>query len=492
MNKRILCMLLSLLSVGSAAMTACGDTNTVSAETQPKEQNSPQTEAVVTEDVNKPLDSVPELDFGGAEYRVSVTDRYGYEFQAESETGEITNDAVFRRNRMLEDRFNVHITPVVTVMNNNNEAQPNYVKKSILAGDDVFDTAALFVYLAGNLVLQGCFQNWYDIPYTDLSQPWWAHDVNSAFSVNGKLYTAVNDTCITAFQLAYVFLFNKQLAANMLDDDLYDIVETGKWTIDYLYNTSKDIYKDLNGDGKADQEDLYGFLGDNVTGCDAYFPAFDLKIVKETDGGFEYLLNNPKAVGAFEKLYRLYYENPGALIIDAGIYDEKQTIFSNSQALFAQMRMITLFNDLRDMDVDFGILPYPKLDESQESYHSNALDNYSVLCIPKTAQNLEMIGAVSEAMAAESRKSVVPAFYDIALKTKYTRDERSIKMLDYIMDGKNYDISTLYSSGFNRAYYFVRDLLAAKKSEYASNYEKKEAKFISSAEKLYSTLADLD
>lgn len=42
-------------------------------------------------------------------------------------------------------------------------------------------------------------------------------------------------------------------------------------------------------------------------------------------------------------------------------------------------------------------------------------------------------------MACESRKSVIPAYYEVALKVKFTRDEESAKMLDLAFENRVFD-----------------------------------------------------
>ena len=81
-------------------------------------------------------------------------------------------------------------------------------------------------------------------------------------------------------------------------------------------------------------------------------------------------------------------------------------MFKMDTALLMPVRLSALYDDLRDMESDYGILPFPKFDEQQAEYHTSFLDNYSVLCVPNNADNIEMVGALSEAMACESKNSV--------------------------------------------------------------------------------------
>lgn len=468
---------ISMISLISCSTKATGDTSSsdnlnseLPAETELTRANYP--------------DNLPEKDFGGAQFRISVTDKYEYEMYADAENGDITNDAVYTRNLITEERFNVKIVPVITEMaaTDNQTAHSGYISKTVLAGDDAFDLAGLFVWQAGACILDGCFVNWKNIPYVDYSKPWWISSVNEAFTVGDKQYVAVSDLSVTTLQLTYAYLFNKTIAGNYGVGDLYQTVNDGKWTIDYVTEIAKRVYSDLNGNNKADAADLYAFVGDKVTGLDAYLPAFNQPLMTKDDAGYPRpAINTERTVTALEKIYDLYYNSQGSYVVD---YWDKYTMFSNNQSLFIQARIITLFDLLRDMKVDYGIIPYPKFDEVQEKYLVNSVDNYSVLCIPVTAVNTDMIGLITEALSAESYRSVVPAFYEVALQTKYTRDQDSVAMLDIIMNGRNYDFSVLHGSALNNLPYIFRELIVNKKSDFAAKYASIETALIKSTDKL--------
>ena len=95
------------------------------------------------------------------------------------------------------------------------------------------------------------------------------------------------------------------------------------------------------------------------------------------------------------------------------------------QMLFYVERIVVT-EKLRAVESDFGILPVPKFDENQKNYgHSVSIHNSGILTVPLNAVELEMTGILLEALAAESRYVVIPAYYDIVLKDKYTRDVES-------------------------------------------------------------------
>ena len=100
------------------------------------------------------------------------------------------------------------------------------------------------------------------------------------------------------------------------------------------------------------------------------------------------------------------------------------------------------------MEGDFGILPLPKYDVSQEKYRS-PVNPYSgaVIGVPPTVSDFERTGIILEAMAAESRYTLLPAYYDTLLMRKYIRDDESSDMLDIIFSNIVYDTGAVYNFG---------------------------------------------
>ena len=205
------------------------------------------------------------------------------------------------------------------------------------------------------------------------------------------------------------------------------------------------------------------------------------------------MLNTERALTIYEKVNRLINEKDGAFLIYHGqnglSYDDKYPIFKNDSALIMPVRLSALYNQLRDMESDFGIIPYPKGDEAQKDYLTCSLDNYSVLCIPNVFTDYGMIGALAEALSCESKISVMPAFYESALQDKYSRDERSVKMLDIIMDGRTYDLSVLFTYAEGIKNFMTQGV--RNQTPFASNYQSRERMIAKGADKIYKMLSKL-
>jgi hypothetical protein len=153
-----------------------------------------------------------------------------------------------------------------------------------------------------------------------------------------------------------------------------------------------------------------------------------------------------------EKVMDIMYNKNDVLNVQAdlwGKWDQWGPVFYGSfednRALFmwARMRVVERF---RGMEADFGILPLPKFDEDQENYRS-VVNPYTgiLLGVPQSADNLERVSIILEALAAESKYTLQPAYYDIVLQRKFARDEESSAMLDIIFNSRVYDIGGVYS-----------------------------------------------
>jgi hypothetical protein len=143
-------------------------------------------------------------------------------------------------------------------------------------------------------------------------------------------------------------------------------------------------------------------------------------------------------------------------------------MFKAGQALL-YFHSLSKIDTLRDMEIDFGVLPYPKLDENQDKYSSFIDLHNPFMGVPKTVSNLERTGAIIEDLSYLSSKYLVPAYYDTTLKTKFARDEESIEMLDIIRDGIVFDFGCVYD--VSTAFIF-QNQINANKREYVSAIEK--------------------
>ena len=144
-------------------------------------------------------------------------------------------------------------------------------------------------------------------------------------------------------------------------------------------------------------------------------------------------------------------------------------MFENNLGLLC-VADISSISKFRGMETDFGILPFPKNDESQDKYYTRVIDGW-INCVPNYASDLERTSIIMEALAVESKNYTVPAYYEVALRTKHARDDESLDMLDIIHATRTVDLGdTFYMDAVRNVYVGV---ITSKKNGFASAVEKK-------------------
>lgn len=469
--KRISTLALALLLLANG-LVGCG------AETDPETTTATDTVESTTE--TKPLtemekralvqDDLPEKNYDDISFRISTKQGTLYEIAAEELTGDLLNDALFDRNLRIEERFHVKIVPIITEAGDG-QTHVNSVRQSILAADDAFELAATYVFTSGSIVTDGYYLNWLNMPYNDFSNPWWISGINQNFQVGDALYAAVGDMCLSTLNLTYGIFYNRTRGEDYgYNETLYDTVLDGDWTYDIFLSMIEDVYVDSNGDGQRDSSDFYGFTAENATNLDIYSFAFDIPIMQRNAAGQpELVFNSEKTISAVERINKLYWETTGSFVPD-GDYGLPVTMFADGKALFTTTYLGNAFSVYREMEDDYSILPYPKWDADQEKYMTGAMDNYSVLGVPITASDTEMISIIAESLNVESYKTLFPTYYEQALQNKYSRDEESIAMINLLMEGRNFDFSTLFSAQITGMSTLFRSVINGKNADFASRY----------------------
>ena len=132
--------------------------------------------------------------------------------------------------------------------------------------------------------------------------------------------------------------------------------------------------------------------------------------------------------------------------------------------------------------VEFGVVPPPKYDESQEKYITMMNAATSMFCVPITIEDTKYVGAVLEAWAAKAHNVTIPAYFEVALKTKYSRDDESAAMLDLILKSATVDL-IYYSNDFDPFSSAGYRLFHDKSHNFTSFYDKNEKSMSKKLEK---------
>ena len=474
-RRRISTALAALLAVTAAMTSSCGSPEAGSETTA---ESNVTTDAPETTDPRNISDELPEKDFEGKEFTMLTEQTAMVDVDAESLNGDVINDAIYNRNQAVADRFNAKIT-VTGQQYLEGELNP-VIEKSVFAGDEEFQLVVHHAVHTSALVLKDLLMNWYELPYIDFSKPWWPNSTTEDLTYgDDKAIIVIGDLALSSIGGTYCYFFDKNGAADYGLENLYDVVNDGKWTLDYVMNTVKDVYKDLNGNSKQDEEDYYGLSQNLLSAVNAYYWSSGAKVItKAKDGKLEITVNTPKTYDIIEKLYKLCYNTDGVCTQrnytgNKADHNAAGLAFRDDLSLMTAGTLDMSIQFFRDRKGEYGILPYPKFDENQENYATMADGYHSVLAIPKTISDPEFVGIITEALNAESFKTVVPQYYEVALKTKYTFDDESVQILDMIVNSRVFDFGYIYDAWKGMAFYTQYMIKDEKSTDFASYYASK-------------------
>ena len=446
MKKRMIALLL----LAGLLLAGCGGTTT-----ETTAETGTETAAAV-EETEVSLDPMIEaIDCGGRTYtilsRLSDGSNYCYpyhEYLAEEATGEAINDAIFQRNTFLEEKYNL-------VFSMPEEADmEGIVKKTVTAGDAIYDLINIPPQQGYNLSVAGMLRNMNNIPHIDITKPYWRASVMENTSTGGRNYFYVGDLNLASLNGVGVVFFNKELAQSMQITDLYDTVRDGKWTFDTFTEYCRGVTSDLDGDGVLNGKDKFGLTVNGFV-WQPFFAGTGSRIIDKDEGDIPVLhWDTEENINAISRIVNFVNDRESVILVNQ--FPELQTaggwgqasidMFSENRALF-WIEIIYGVHQLRTMDKDFGILPMPKYDENQDQYASYIHAGWtSGISMPITNTEDDLAGRLIEDMAYQSSITVRPAYYDVTLKGKVSRDNDSGDMLDIIYSNINLDLVTLMAS----------------------------------------------
>ncbi|MCL2814187.1 MAG: hypothetical protein FWD23_06275 [Oscillospiraceae bacterium] len=426
------------------------------------------------------------LDLGGYVFRVLAAEDdkgnglYYEDLEITEANGEAYNDALYMRNLKIEEQFGVSFKSV------NKGDIAGDVKKTVNAGTDEYDFVLPRLHTAWNLIPY-C-SDLMELKNLSLAESWYDQNCVENLSVAHKLYTVTGSAFTKHYDGIMLLLFNKQILQDNALLDPYAKVRDGKWTLDAMGEMVKSVTRDLNGDGVMDRYDLWGYAqqGDIIGGI---INGAGLKYMHKNKDDIPYTMANAErmnmAIDKFLSFYRDYSWDTSREANNAHL--SAFWLFPDGKALFNGIMLHYIQWQYRSVEHDFGIIPIPKLDEVQERYYAstNAYHTYCYM-MPKTVADPEITAYIFEAMGFYGEKIIKPAYYDICLTRKYTRDDESNEMLDIIFNSTVYDLG-LYAN-FGNISGSVESLIQKGENTYVSSYEKIESKISAAIEKFVESI----
>lgn len=433
----------SFFILSALLLTSCSGT------TGPDETTTlPQsTEITQTETALPPIEI---RDFNGKEFTFFIrwaTDGWDWNVDdlfVEEQNGEPVNDAVWKRNNIVQERYNCSISQVKS---NDMWNSANIVRTSILAGDKAYDG---IIASGRNMVALGIEGLLYDLnsfDELDLTRSYWNPSIIEELTLGKKLFFAMGDLSATDNRAVRCLYFNKNLFSKYNLDDPYTLVRSGEWTIEKFLKMVSEGRLDLDGNGEYNENDQWGLYVQPSIGANLFFASEGRFIIKDKDDRLVVSFGSEGTVDLMSAIADRIKSAYDSMLIS---YDYQKMIpsFAEGHSLFYSE--VSLFIErFRQYDFDVGMIPMPKFDENQENYcqyADGACLNYAGIPIDSPAPDDTAL--LLEALSAESPETLTKAYYDICLTGKSIRDEESAEMLDIIFNNYTIDYADLFDFSF--------------------------------------------
>lgn len=408
-------------------------------------QNQTEVHDVVDSEGNFVL---PEYDFEGHEFNILSVGRGSVntnDFLAEDVSSSVLSTAIYNRNKAVEDFYDITIVTKQQDTTANQQSPQAYreLVREAMSGDYNYDMCVIPGYDVSQLAYEGYLTDLNWLPYFNPDHTWYDEKANETFTFGDSLFFTTGDFGISMMDQTYCIAFNKDLAKQYDVENLYDLVTSNQWTIDKMYEIAKTVSDDTNGDGITD---VYG----NLYWVDAVYGAVHgagQRMVELDPDTLNYNLciNNEVTTNVLEKFFNMVMDNDISLKYQHNSKQKEYVpIFSGNKALFF-LTTIGKLGEFRDMETDYGILPYFLYNESQTEYHNTVAPFYmNYMCVPLHVEDEVRTSAIIEAIGMYSESLIIPAYYEKTLYGQYTRDEDSAEMLDIIFATRAYDIGYCY------------------------------------------------
>lgn len=477
--KKLLSIVLCILMVMTTLLVSCGreepeeskQESSVSADGESSEVTGEPDESSEASQENPYMDEEGKyvkknmLDFNDdwrdyGEFRVLVYNKnkqdtyFSEEIEAPYDTTDAKlKDSVDTRNKWIEETYGIKIKAVAV------DDVTEAFNKELQAELNSFDVAMPFMSACATLAKDGKLLDLREFSdYIDLDAPWWDQNATNSLSINDRVFFTTGDISIMQRIVSGGIAFNRDLMeASFAGVDMYELVDTGKWTLDKMYSMCKEFTRQGDDNEKMDENDIWGCMGG---GIGYYFAAGETLTSKDNmDIPKMYIGTNDRSFTVAQKVLELLDEK-GTWYVTVNEFTDQTNkwaktveIFGTDKALF----MIFAFSAIkkfRAYPVKFGIVPYPKFNEDQDDYFINCAANYAYgICIPSFSPDPEFCAYMIELLAIGGKNHITNAYYTSILKSKDLATDDDERMLDLIFSNIVYDVATVYGfSGLNQVF----------------------------------------
>ncbi|MBQ3865865.1 MAG: hypothetical protein II776_03105 [Clostridia bacterium] len=443
---KILSLILALIMLLSVALAGC-------AKDEGKKQGGGQVVVKTDEEDTSAVYDAKIHDMHGHKFWFIVrTTTYTHldtnEIYAEELNGDKINDAVFKRNAALQEKYNCEI------YEERNTNPATAVREQLIAGEYQYDYIYTSISSLRSLSASNLLADFYELEEVNLEKAWWDQNAIEGMSIAGKAFYVTGDAGTLDDRASWIMYFNKDIIEKAKLESPYKLVSEGKWTIEKMYEYMMATIEDINGDGIYEiGTDRFGYIGERLNNW-MHVAACNVHLSRMSSGGD---IEIPATIG--DDVLNVWAALKPILTSEYRDVSDMGSRFRSGLGTFFACNTGAILN-MSGSSVNFGILPMPKLNEEQAEYwtsiHSGWTYGFAIPCAADNASDYEENGFSSgreqaayflEAFSYYSMDTLTVAFYDQVVKRQVVKDLESSQMIDIALENKLYDPVAIFNFG---------------------------------------------
>lgn len=464
--------MLLLLSVCMTSLMSCGEKEPDPAPVDSSDSTkAPQDEV----DFSKTFDVPENMNPEPKTFKILRYDAYVPEFGFSGEGADSIELALYSRDLAVQEYLNVDFDlgdPVAGQFNDRNSFV-QHVENSVFANIQ-WDMIAAYAFVPPALSIRGLLVDLKtEGSYVNTEKAWWPDFMVDSCEINGKAYYLSGDISSNLLYWMQAVLFNKRVVESQgidLQEDIYNKVYEGEWTLDYFFEICENMSQDKTGDG-WDENDFYAISMESANMLDSFYVALGLHLFDKDENGLLQVspdVNGEKVLNVYDMCYTAIQNNTLKI-------PKNGSPLSDGRCAFGIYTIYQMRTTLKENVLDYRVLPFPKYTERDE-YRTLVSNPHTEFCIPANTPSVKLSTAAMESMAYYSYSIVTPEIYEVTMKLKYSAELDNAKMFEMLRAGATYDPGIFYymsfSSGIEPASMF-RNALQLGVDNWTSYYEGK-------------------
>lgn len=389
----------------------------------------------------KNLDSFLTKDFENNFFYVMTTEPKF--FKPSNYGGGILSDTRLYRTQLIAKAYNVNLGVIAPPRD---DIIP-LIERKANAGEYTADIICAPLDIQARLIQKGLLVNLKKIPFVNLNAEYYNQSAAEAFSVNNNIYGVVSDVTFEPANI-YAMFYNRSLIKKYNLESPADFYNNGEWTYDNMFSLVKSFTAAASDVNNPAETELYGigFNKENNDIINGLFISSGNKYFTKRNYDFPYLsFSNDKTLKIIDALTHLFSpQSENGMLNYLYADDENQrNTFESGKVLFS-IGKLDILPDITDIDFDWGILPVPTADGKITGLSFTSRDAMSISVL-KSAQNSEMSGVMTEALAMLSYKYIRELYVQEQMLHSL-RNVDSVNTLSEIIYGETFNQYSVFST----------------------------------------------